>query len=179
LINAAKVDYYSGRFQQAIDLLYEASRQTPEGELTNDALDHLEMLRTSSTDSVNLELFARAELESRLGNHHDAESLFYQVAQETGIGDLAERALLKLSALQRKDGRIEEAIRILESIQTRFSNSLRAADNLLQLGHLYQNELGDINHAIEIYEKILVDYPESLQVDEARRRLRQLEQPET
>ena len=42
-----------------------------------------------------------------------------------------------------------------------------------------EEDLGDIKGAIEIYEKILMDYPESLAAQDARRRIRHLEKEQT
>ncbi len=179
LINAAQVDFYAGRFEQAVEKLKEASRQDPDGNLTNDALDLLQLINDDASDSTRLLLFAQAELENRLGNSTAAESLYVKIAGETGVNDLAERSLLKLARLRTADGRHQAAAAALEEALERFPGSLRAPENLLLLGDIYRTALGDSAKAQEMYEKILVDYPKSLQVDAARRRLRQLEQPET
>jgi tetratricopeptide (TPR) repeat protein len=179
LINAAQVDFYAGKFSQAVEKLKEASQQNPDGKLTNNALDLLQLISDDASDSTRLLFFARAELENRLKNYADAESLYVRITRETGIDDLAERCYLKLAQLRRLNDRYEDAAAALEEALQRFPGSLRAPENLLQLGDLYRTVLGDSLKAKEIYERILVDYPKSLQVDAARRRLRQLEQPET
>jgi len=49
------------------------------------------------------------------------------------------------------------------------------ADNAtFQLADLYENILGDTTKAQELYEKVLLEYPGSLFVVEARKRFRRL-----
>ena len=177
LINAAQVDIYLGEVDQAVERLKTASQSSPEGALTNDALDLLEMLRNGQADSVALRIFAQAELERKLGQTAAAESLFIQVAAHVQVGDLAERALCKLADLRRAAGRIDEALETLDEFMNRFTTSLRAPEVLLTKGEIREVQLDDPEGAAAIYEKILIDYPESLQVEEARRRIRKLESP--
>lgn len=179
LINAAQVDFYAGLIEPAIQKLNDATQQDPDGLLTNDALDLLELLRDDKTDSIHLRLYAAAELEKRLKSYVTAESLYTIVSQKAKVSDLAERALLQIVQLQRITGHTKEAAATLENVLQRFSKSLRAPENLLTLGDLYRLELNNTDQAKAIYEKILIDYPQSLQADEARRRLRKMEQPET
>ena len=179
LVNAAKVDFYVGEFDEAANRLKEASQRSPDDRLTNDALDMLNLLRAGKDDSTTLKTFAAAELEQKLGNEAEAETLYTRVVRETKIGDLAERALLKIADLQRTSGRSEEAIESLTRSLDRYPNSLRAPEILLRIGEILEQDLADPKSAMEVYERILIDYPESLQVEEARKRIRRLEIPET
>lgn len=179
LVNAAKVDFYVGEFDEAANRLKEASQRSPDDRLTNDALDMLNLLRAGKDDSTTLKTFADAELEQKLGNEAEAETLYTRVVTETKIEDLAERALLRIADLQRTSGRSEEAIESLTRSLDRYPNSLRAPEILLRIGEILEQDLDDPKGAVEVYERILIDYPESLQVEEARKRIRRLEIPET
>jgi len=179
LVNAAQVDLYQGQFSQASQRLDEASRSNPEGALTNDALDMLELLRSACQDSTGLASFCRAELEMRLGQRENAEAMYAAIAAETRSGELAQRALWKLAISCRSTGRPQEAINRLEELLKRFPQSLRACEFLFEIGQIRELDLADRKGAVEIYEKILVDYPNSLPAQEARRRIRNLENVQT
>lgn len=179
LVNAAQMDIYLGDTKKAVERLDEASKQNPNGLLTNDALDMLDMLRNDATDSVGLATLARADLEAKLGNNAEAESLYATTAEKSRVGDLAERSLLKLAELQRKTGLAAKAMETLEEALNRFPESLNAPEILLTIGETYEKDLEDPKLAVPVYERILVEYPQSLQVEEARRRIRKIESPET
>lgn len=179
LVNAAKVDFYLGEIDSAMTRLQVASKHNPAGTLTNDALEMMEMLRNSALDSSGLSLFAEAELEERLSNVQVAESLYVRTAELAQSGDLVERALRKTATIRRSQHRIEEALQTLEAAFNRFPKSLKAPEILLEMGAITEIDLADPKQAIELYEKILLDYPESLQAEEARRRIRKLESQQT
>ncbi|RJP82426.1 MAG: hypothetical protein C4524_00725 [Candidatus Zixiibacteriota bacterium] len=179
LINAARADFYLGDMGQAVERLNEAARTNPEGLLANDALELMDLLRGGAQDSLALETFARADLELRLGQRAAAESLYVQVARETQVADLAERALGRLADSQRTAGHAKEALNTLQETLQRYPSSLRAPEVLLKIGEIRERELGDPRGAIQEYEKVLVDYPGSLSAEEARRRIRKLESEKT
>ncbi len=179
LVNAALVDFYSGDYERAADRFNEASQKSPNGTLTNNALDMLELLRFGKPDSTLLAVYANAELYLRIGNESKAESLFTEAAENGRENDLTERARLKLAQIMMKSDRVEEAVQILLATIELDPESLRAPSILLKLGQIHQNDINDPVGAVKYYERILIDYPESLQVNEARKRLREMESPET
>ncbi len=179
MVNAAQVEFFNGKIERAKELLKDASQRSPDGILTNDALDMLELLRSAKDDSMGIAIFAKAELELQIGNSVEAESLYVILIERRGKGDLYERALLKTAALKRQSGRINDAIETLTNFLNQYPQSLRIPAILLDLGEIHDDLLSDPQKAGEYYERILIDYPESLQTDEARKRLRELELPET
>lgn len=179
LVNAARVDFYMGHFAEAAERLKQASEGSPDGLLTNDALDMLDLLRAGKADSTNLLKFAQAELEYRRGDATLAESLYVDVAAGSTVGNLVERALWKTAQLQRESGRPVEALSSLTEALDRDPKSLRAPEILLRMAEIHQEDIADPKGAAELYERILIEYPESLQVEEARHRLRNIGSPET
>jgi tetratricopeptide (TPR) repeat protein len=179
LVNAARVDFYLGAVDSAMTRLQLAARRNPAGTLTNDALDMMEMLRDGAVDSVGLVLMAEADFAERLAHTSEAESLYVMTADRTQSSNLAERALRRIANIRRDQNRSEEAIEALETALNRFPNSLGAPEILLEIGDIVENDLGDPKQAVEFYERILLEYPESLQGEEARERIRDLESLET
>ncbi len=179
LVNAAQVDMYLGDFGQAGQRLNEASRSNPQGKLTNDALDMMELLRVAADDSSGLAALCRADLFQRQKHPAAAESLYMQLTGMSRNGEIIQKVFWRLAHLLRASGRSPEALNRLEEILKRYPQSVRAAEYLLQIGLVREEDLGDIKGAIEAYEKILMDYPESLAAQDVRRRIRRLEKEQT
>jgi len=179
LINVGLIDYYEGEFDKAMERLKEASTKSPNSLLTNNALDLLEMIRTNRSDSLTLEMFAQADLEERAGVDSIAKSMYRNVSLTASSPDLIERAILKNAELELSSGRIDSAIAQLSGFVERFPKSVRATETLMQIGDLYRDKLGDANKATEYYEKILIDYPDALEANQARQKLREMEHSQT
>jgi tetratricopeptide (TPR) repeat protein len=179
MVDAAKVEIIQGNLSQAAGRLTEAVKSNPQDKLTNDALDLLEILRASQDDSAAVVYLLQADLELHLGERARADSLHEMIASRSKAAELAQRALWNLAASYRAQGRAGEAIKVLQANLLRFPKSLQAPEVLLQIGEIKQRELGDRPGATEAYEKILIDFPNSMPVQEARKRLRELETVKT
>jgi tetratricopeptide (TPR) repeat protein len=179
MVNAARVELCLGRIASALERLNQAARFEPEGLLTNDALEWAAFLQQAQSDSLNLVSFARADMEVRLGHPEQADSLFRRIADQTSSDELAERSLWRNAEIQRASGRYDRAIATLQESLRRFAASPRAPELLLSLAEIFERDKGDAKSAIVHYEKILVDYPDSLPAQEARRRIRRIESSNT
>ena len=62
-----------------------------------------------------------------------------------------------------------------QAIVQRYSNSTLCDLSLWQIGRVYEQELKNISKAIESYESILLNYPESMLAEKARKKIRDLE----
>ncbi len=179
LVNAARVELCLGRIESALERWNQATRFEPEGLLANDALEWAALLRQAQSDSSNLVNFAWADLEVRRGNPERADSLFRRIADQTSCAELAERSLWRSAGIQRASGEYDKAITTLQESLRRFATSQRAPELLLTLAEIFERDKGDAKSAIVHYEKILVDYPDSLPAQEARRRIRKIESSNT
>jgi tetratricopeptide (TPR) repeat protein len=179
LVNAAQVDLCLGQVSQALERLGQASTVNPQGMMTNDALDLMRLLTAGQSDSSNIIILARANLELKLNQPARAESLYTAAAQQAKVADLAEEALVNLAHLYRSTQRAALAVTTLNETLTRFPKSLRAPELIFELGQIRERDLGDAPGAIKEYERILLDYPNSLPTQEARRRIRELETVKT
>lgn len=179
LVNAARVEICLGRIESALEHLNQAARLEPEGSLANDALEWTALLRQAQSDSSSLVSFARADLEFRRGHPERANSLFRSVADQTSSAELAEESLRRNAETQRVSGEYDKAVATLQEALRRYPTSPRAPELLLTLAEIFERDKGDAKNAIVHYEKILVDYPDSLAAQEARRRIRKIESSNT
>jgi tetratricopeptide (TPR) repeat protein len=83
--------------------------------------------------------------------------------------------LLRMSLELRAMGRAEAAVDSLREFMALYPTSVQREDVMFLLGDILENDLGDIPAAIEQYEKLLIESPGGMHMEEARRRIRQLE----
>jgi TolA-binding protein len=68
----------------------------------------------------------------------------------------------------------ESTAAFYETIIKTYSYSTSADDAMYKLAMLYENELNNTDKAQELYKQILLDYPGSIYVSDARNRYRNL-----
>ena len=83
-------------------------------------------------------------------------------------------ALYKKAEINVKNGKFDIAATYYAQIIEKYPYDLLADDAMFNLAGLSENKLNDKNKAMQLYEKILTQYPGSLYVVEARKRFRAL-----
>jgi outer membrane protein assembly factor BamD (BamD/ComL family) len=73
-----------------------------------------------------------------------------------------------------KNNENEKAVFQLQEIAEKHLSELWGDDALFMLADLYENKLAQPTKALELYQKIITDFPGSLYVIEARKRFRLL-----
>ena len=73
-----------------------------------------------------------------------------------------------------KNGKFDTAATYYTRIVEKYPNDLLADDALYNLAGIYENKLNNKAKAMQLYEKILTQYPGSLYVVEARKKFRAL-----
>jgi TolA-binding protein len=73
-----------------------------------------------------------------------------------------------------KQGKIETARDIYQDVLNLHFADITADDALFKLAELYQYRFNDTTKAMELYEKLISEYPGSLYVVEARKRFREM-----
>ena len=172
----AKLSFYIGEFDWAkaqLDVLKAATSKL----IANDALrfsvlisDNIDM----DSSTVALEIFARADL--LLYRNQD------ELALETldSIFDLAtwhpifDEVLLKKAEIKIKQREFEKAAEYLAMIVEDYSYDITADNALFILAKLNEKEFHDTEKAMQLYQKLMQDYPASLFTVEARKRYRSL-----
>ena len=82
---------------------------------------------------------------------------------------------MKAASLQARSGMYREAVASYDTLLTKFKESSVSLDRArFQMGEVYELGLKDPANAIACYEKLLVDYPRSVLVEQARSRIRRL-----
>lgn len=172
----AKLSYYASDFKWAksqCDVLKGATTKT----IANDALD-LSLIITDAigidTNDVPLSMFASAELlilqhqyDNALARLDSINSLF----SEHTLGD---DIYYKKADIYKATNHYAEAAKMYENIIEFYPTELYGDDALFKEAELYERYLNDKEKAKQLYQDILVKYPGSIYVVEARKRYRDL-----
>lgn len=172
----AKLSYYKGDFEWAQDQLDILKGSTSEL-ISNDAiglsvfiLEHY-ALDTSATPMM---LFANADLLTFQNKFEEAITLMDSVLALDNKHGLGDDILLAKSNIAYKKRDFEKAISLLERIPKEYKEGILVDNAIFKMAQIYEKRLSNPEKAMELYEKILFDFPGSLYTVEARKRFRKL-----
>lgn len=172
----AKLSFYIGEFGWALaqlDVLKAATSKL----IANDALE-LSLLITDNIeeDSVTepLSMYAKADLLEFRNRDQDALIVLDSILTLFPMHSIVDNVLFKKAEISSKNGKFEQAATYYSEIIDKYPNDLLADDAMYNLAGLYENQLNNKSKAMELYEKILTQYPGSLYVVDARKHFRAL-----
>lgn len=172
----AKLSYYRGDFVWAkvqLDALKSATTQL----IANDALN-LSILITENTvskaDTNALAMYAHADFSLFCNHPEESIRILDSIHVLYPQNALADDILMLKARIFLKQENILSAISCLNAIVNQYSYDVWADDALFMLGNLYELKLKEPEKAKFYYEKIIMDFPGSLYIAEARLRFRKL-----
>lgn len=172
----AKLTFYIGEFGWALaqlDVLKAATSKL----IANDALELSLLINDNiEEDSVTepLSMYAKADLLEFRNRDQDALALLDSVNTLFPMHSIADNVLYKKAEIYSKNGKFDLSASCYNEIIEKYPYELLADDALFNLAELYENQLNNKAKAMELYEKILTQYPGSLYVVDARKRFRVL-----
>jgi tetratricopeptide (TPR) repeat protein len=172
----ARLSFYAGDFKLAqshLDILKEATTR----EIANDAMQ-LSLLIQDNTveDTLGLGLKAYATVEQLVFQNKIPEAI-------KGLDDLLEKfpghalsddTYYLKAQLQRRTGDFAGAVATLERITSNPKYDVLSDDALFLLARIQEEDVKDKGKAQELYNQVIVKYPGSIYVAEARKRFRKL-----
>ena len=172
----AKIHYYNGNFELAQYQLKVLKSATSEL-VANDALE----LSIFITDNLGLDsimdpmlMFARADLLAYQNKDDESIKTLDSIDFVFPNHVLSDDITFKRGELALKAHRFEEATSHFQNVYDQFPTDLLADNALFQLGELYEYFLNNEEEAKRYYEKIILEYPDSIFITEARKRFRKL-----
>jgi len=163
----AKIIFYKGDFLSAKSLLNEVLNNMKDN-IANDAIDLSLLLNTNMNDSSNLLIYANAEKFVAQEKFEEASTLFKEIASNKQAFMLQNRAVMRLAEMKLALNNPDEAITILLEISSEKEKNIYADKSLYLLGRIYKYGLKDDIKAVEMFESLLANFPNSLYLDEAR-----------
>ena len=172
----AKLSYYASDFKWAktqCDVLKGATTKT----IANDALD-LSLVITDAigvdTNDAPLSMFASAELLVLQHQYDRALACLDSINSIFSEHTLGDDIYYKKADIYKRTNRYADAAKMYENILEFYPTELYGDDALFKEAELYERNLNDKEKAKQLYQDILVKYPGSIYVVDARKRYRDL-----
>ncbi|HTB06374.1 MAG TPA: hypothetical protein VK806_05420 [Bacteroidia bacterium] len=172
----ATIYYYTGNFKWAkaqFDILKGATSKLT----ANDAMSISLLIEDNTQDTaflLPLHVFAHAQLLDYQNHEDSALVLIDSVYRMTTVTVLKEEILLMRAQMAEKKGNYDEAIKYYEQEAKDFADGMLPDKALFLLAKLIDRKQHNPDKAIDYYKQIVLHYPGSFYVDEARERYRQL-----
>ncbi len=170
----AKIFYYDGEFDYAQSQL-DVLKQSTSKLIANDAMN----LSILITDNFGLDSnfqamywFSQADLKIEQFKIEEAFQLFDSIIQEYPAHGLGDEILLKKAQAMKKSKNWDQEIKYLEELLKYYKGDILADDAIFMLAETYDYPLNNPEKALELYKKLLYEFPGSFFVTEARKRIR-------
>lgn len=175
----AMLSYYNGDFDWAISQ-FDVLRSSTTKLIANDAMEY-SLLISDNIDqdsSYNgLSLYSKAEFALYQHNYKKALQLLDTLNQNYLSHPLFDEVMYKRAEIAIQQNQYQRADSLLNQILLKYPSDLMADDALYLLAQLNETHLNSTQKAKEYYERIILDYPNSLYVTEARKRYNQYNLP--
>lgn len=171
----AKLAFYMGEFEWAraqLDVLRAATSKM----IANDAMQlSLLIADNEGEDSLNLPLMHYAKADYYFDCHEYQKALLSIDSMDFNENSsLEDDALLLKAKIFIRQQKYTEATQLLEHIYRQFPEDILCDDALFLHAQLMETRLNDPLTAMDLYQKLLKEHPDSLHAPEARRNFRML-----
>lgn len=173
----AKLSYYTGDFvwaQGQLDVLKASTSEL----IANDALN-LSVLITENNPPADsnvtpLLMFAHADLLEFQNKNEEAIAILDSITETYPKHPLMDNILMKRADIAYKQQDFNEAAMHLQKIVTQYADDVLADDALFQLARITDVFFNNKEEAKRLYEQVILKYPGSTFVNEARKNFRRL-----
>ena len=168
----AKLSYFNHDFEWAKSQL-DVLRASTSKLVANDAMELSLLISDNMEDDSTygtLEMFSDADLLLYRNMLDSAWTVFDAVNRSALSHPLFDEVLMRKAQIRIKQARYHEADSLLQRLVDFFPLDITADDALMLQAEINEEKLDNPKKAYECYEKILLDYPSSLFVDQARKR---------
>ena len=163
----ARVNLFKQNFDEANNQLA-AILHNLKDDSANDAIELSLVLNTTMNDSSNLVKFAEAEFLTEQKKFRQAANKYSLIYQNPQAFVLHSITKLRHAEMMLAEDDFDEAIRLFENIEEEGEKNIYADKALYLLGKTYHLGLGNREKALEVYERLMIEFPNSLYIDEAR-----------
>ena len=174
----AKISFYQARPTAALQQLQKivnADNKSKTPDLNeNDALELSMLIQENLNDSTGLAVLAKARLLNMQRRYKESKKFIDDYLQENNQTQLQDELYLLLADDLRHLGEYNLAIEKMNQVYGNEEGLYRDLA-LLKAGEIYQDDLKDLKKAQESYESLLADFPTSIYLEEARKKIRNLD----
>jgi len=145
--------------------------------IANDAVELFLLISDNSAEDslqVALQDFSKADLLAFQNKPAAALEAFLQVLEKHKGQSIEPGTLFKVAKNYEKLGNFAKAIIYYQTILDNHKDGIYIDEALFYSAEIYKNQLNDIEKAKNLYEKLVLEHPDSIYFTEARKQYRQL-----
>ncbi len=169
--------YYAGDFEWA-QTIFDILKPATTRKISNDAIElSVFISETTGEDSTMVEplkMYSEAELLITQNKYKESISKLDSINFLYPKNNLEDDIWYLKAHIFKKQKKYDMAIDMYNRVLKNYPEELRADNSLFELAELYENQLGDIQKATKLYEKLFLEYPSSTLAIEARKKYRKL-----
>jgi tetratricopeptide (TPR) repeat protein len=170
----AELNYFEAKFDTALSMLKRFNMNL-NTDLANDALQLQYFIQENSASAPQaLTEFARADLLMRQRKYSESLVQFQDIVKRYSTALLVDDAMMKIGELYVLLGNPHEAMKAFQFIADSIQMSILKDRAQFRIAEIYQTILNNKTQAIDAYEKLLTQFPNSLYAEESRKRIRLL-----
>jgi TolA-binding protein len=172
----ARLSFYKGDFEWAADQLDVLKASTSEL-IANDAIQLSLLIQdnepSDSTDN-SLEMYARADFFVFKNVFDSADIIFDSILSKYPSSSLRDDIYFEKGQIELKKHNYSNSLKNFEKVYTDFPTEILADDAIYNAAVINEKYIKDMPKAQQLYEKIILEYPGCIYVNEARFKFRKM-----
>lgn len=172
----AKANFYKRDFDWTLQQVKNL-KQSPSLLIANDAVELFLLIEDNSVeDSLRIALqdYAKADFQLYQKKNDEALQSFLTILQKHKGKSIEESTLFKVGKIYEEKNDYAKAIAYYQNILEQYKDGIYKDEALFFSAEIYRKHLLDIEKAKQLYEKIVLEHPDSLYFTESRKQYRTL-----
>lgn len=175
-LKLAKANFYKKDFDWTLQQV-KVLKQSPSLLIANDAIEMFLLIQDNSAEDslrVALQSYATADLKLYQNKKEEALQLFLTILQKHKGESIEEGTLFKVGKIYEEKGDFNKALTYYQNILDNHKDGIYKDEALFYSAEIYRKHLLDNEKAKALYEKVVLEHPDSLYYTESRKEYRTL-----
>lgn len=175
-LKLAKANFYKKDFDWTLQQV-KVLKQSPSLLIANDAVEMFLLIQDNSAEDslrVALQSYATADLKLYQNKKEEALQLFLAILEKHKGESIEEGTLFKVGKIYEEKGDFNKALIYYQNILDNHKDGIYKDEALYFSAEIYRKHLLDNEKAKALYEKVLLEHPDSLYYTESRKQYRTL-----
>lgn len=175
-LKLAKANYYKKDFDWTLQQV-KVLKQSPSLLIANDAIEMFLLIQDNSAEDslrVALQAYSTADLKLYQNKKEEALQLFLAILQKHKGESIEEGTLFKVGKIYEEKGDFNKALTYYQNILDNHKDGIYKDEALYFSAEIYRKHLLDNEKAKALYEKVVLEHPDSLYYTESRKQYRTL-----
>lgn len=179
LFKSANLDFMRGDFEKALEKLQKITEKISQGQgqqpFVNDALELTFLIEENQSDSrESLAVYGKAQQYKLQRKQAEAIQSLQEILNSYPSAAIIDESLFALGELENERANYTAAIGYFQNLLHEHPESLQNELAQKRIAEIYESGLGDHKKAYEAYEQLLINFPNSVYLEEVRQKLRKL-----